>query len=108
MAIEIAVATTTTTKEVEEECLKNGERDGFLSLLLCFPAWFRPSVRPSFLPSLRSGGKLRRILHVKDERGAAAGRKGTKKKRTTKSEHPRGLGGEERERGRDGREGQWE
>jgi hypothetical protein len=53
VTIEIAVATTTTTTEEEEECSKNGERDGFLSLLLCFPAWFRPSALPSFLAERR-------------------------------------------------------
>ena len=94
MTIEIAVEKTT---EEEEECLKERQERWILSLLLCFPAWFRPS----FLPSLRSGGKLRRVLHVKDERGAAA-RKGTKKRRKTKCNT---LAGETVSEDRTGREG---
>lgn len=33
---------------------------------------------------------------------------GNEKEKKDEEQHPRGLGGEERERGRDEREGQWE
>lgn len=49
-SVTIKIAVETTTKKKEEECLKNGERDGFLSFASLLPCLVS-SVRPSFLPS---------------------------------------------------------